>query len=190
MKAGASWLARHATALALIALTVLALALRLYRLTAQSLWTDEIFTALFSAPYKTLAEVSAAALSTPLPTPPLWFWLNHSFQELLGAHDAVVRLPSVLLGVLGVPAMFLTARTLFDRSSALIAAAMLALSPIHIFVSQEARYYAAIVFLSLLSLYFLHQGIHRPEKRWWVGFTIVTLLSTAVHKLRPSLSES
>jgi 4-amino-4-deoxy-L-arabinose transferase-like glycosyltransferase len=163
-------------------LAVLTVALRLYDLNANGLWVDEIFTALFAAPQKTLAEVAQGPLNTPLPTPPLWFWITHAFQALFGVQDFVVRLPAIIAGCLGVLAMYLAARALFNRTVGLVSALLLTVSPLHIYVSREARFYPAIVGLSLLSLYFLHRAIEgRGQIRWWLGFTIVTLLNLYTH---------
>ena len=172
---------RSHTLLFLILLLILAAGLRFYQLNVNGLWVDEIFTALIASPDKTLAEVISAALDTPLPTPPLWFIISHGFMKVLGVSDTVVRLPAVIAGVLGVWAIYLVGKTLFDQRVGWSAAVLLALSPMHLYISREARYYAPITLFSLLTIYFLHQGLTHRQKKWWVGFTLATLCNIYIH---------
>ena len=178
---GGRQLSLNWTTVALAILVTMAAALRLYKIDASGLWVDEIFTALFASPDKTFAEVAQGPLNSPLPTPPLWFWITHVFVLLFGTGDVVVRLPSVIAGALGVWAICKVGETLFDRSIGLVSALLLTVSPAHLYHSREARFYAAIVLFSLLTLYFLHRGINTGEKRWWAGFIIVTLLNICIH---------
>jgi mannosyltransferase len=167
--------------IALLLITALAAALRLYRLDAKGLWVDEIFTAVFASADNDLAAVARGPLSSPVPTPPLWFLITHVFVKALGSSDAVVRLPSVIAGVLGIWAVYKVGEALFDRTIGLISAFLLAVSPAHLHFSQEARFYAGIVLFSLLTVYFLHRGVNSGEKKWWIGFTIATLANICTH---------
>ena len=162
-------------------LVTLAAALRLYQLDASGLWVDEIFTALFASPDKNLAEVARGPLSSPVPTPPLWFFITHLFLKLFGVSDSLVRLPSVVVGVLGIIAVYKVGEALFDQNVGLTSAFLLTVSPLHMHFSREARFYAAIVFVSLLTVYFLHRSTSSNEKRWWIGFTLATLLNVYIH---------
>jgi len=165
----------------LVLITFLAAGLRFYHLGTKGLWVDEIFTATFASADNDWITVAQRALSTPIPTPPLWFWITHLFLKFLGSSDAVVRSPSAVAGVLGVLAIYKVGARLFDRTTGLLSAFLLAVSPVHVYFSREARFYAAVVLFSLLSLYFLHQGIHSGGKRWWVGFTAATLANLYIH---------
>jgi 4-amino-4-deoxy-L-arabinose transferase-like glycosyltransferase len=172
---------RQLAALLLLLITILATGLRFYHLGAKGLWVDEIFTATFASPDNDWMTVARRALSTPIPSPPLWFWITHLFLKVLGDGDVVVRLPSAVAGVLGVLAIYKVGAQLFGRTTGLLSALLLAVSPAHVYFSQEARFYAAIALFSLLSLYFLHQGIHSGGKRWWVGFIVTTLVNLYIH---------
>ncbi|MBN1317293.1 MAG: glycosyltransferase family 39 protein, partial [Anaerolineales bacterium] len=155
--------------------------LRFYQLTAKGLWADEIFTALFAGPDNDVATVIHNALSTPLPSPPLWFLITHLFVKVLGSNELVLRFPSVLAGTLCIPAIYMVGNELFNRRIALVGATLLAVSPIQIHFSQEARTYAAVVFLSLLGCLFFYRGLTRRQWRWWVGFSLVTLINLYLH---------
>lgn len=159
----------------------LALGLRLYRLDVKGLWVDEIFTAIFASAANDLGTIVSRSLATPLPTPPLWFLITHAFVRAFGDGEFAVRLPSVLAGVLGVVAIYRVGKLLFNRQVGLVAAFLLATSPFHLLVAREGRFYAAVVFLSLVTIYCLIQGMQSRQKRWWLGFVIATLLNMYIH---------
>lgn len=165
----------------LAAITALAALVRLYHLGAKGLWADEIFTAVFADPANSWGEVARRALGTPIPSPPLWFWITHAFLLLFGKGDAIVRLPSALAGILGVLAIYLVGRRLFDTPTGLIAALLLAVAPLHVYHSQEARFYAVVPLLSLVALYGLWEGLTQKQTHGWVLFTLVTLLGLYIH---------
>jgi tetratricopeptide (TPR) repeat protein len=160
---------------------VLALGLRLYRLEAKGLWVDEIFTVVFASAANDLGTIVSRALDTPLPSPPLWFLITHAFARTFGDSEFAIRLPSVLAGVLGVVAIYKVGKLLFNRQVGLVAAFFLATSPFHVLVAREGRFYAAVAFFSLVTLYCLIRGMQTRRKRWWLGFVLASLLNIYIH---------
>jgi uncharacterized membrane protein len=85
---------------------------------------------------------------------------NHVFHtilvsiayQLFGDSPAVVRLPSVMAGILTVPAIFLVAKNFYDRETGLVSAAIIASAPVMIDYSTNARGYSIIALLTLLLL--------------------------------------
>jgi 4-amino-4-deoxy-L-arabinose transferase-like glycosyltransferase len=134
----------------LIGLTVLGAFLRLFQLGTASLWLDEASTL-------NLARQSVTgiwgSLSAGEFNPPLFYWLEHAMLAF-GESEAVLRLLPAILGILTIPVFFLIGTELLDRNTGLLAAALLAFSPFHIFYSQEARAYAPMLFLLSLALLF------------------------------------
>jgi len=93
--------------------------------------------------------VSRTAADIP---PPLSYLLLHAWIQLFGDDEPVVRSLSVLFGVLAVPLIYGVAWQLLRRRLAgLLAALLLAVSPLHIWYGQETRMYALLTFLCLLS---------------------------------------
>lgn len=127
---------------AVAALTLLALGLRLGRLGAISLWYDEAFGLL-------IARMPWAAMNRALALdvhPPLWFWLLH----LWGTHPVIwARLLGVLLGTATVPLAWALMRRPLGEGTALTAALLLAVQPVHLYHSQELRMYALVGLLAL-----------------------------------------
>jgi 4-amino-4-deoxy-L-arabinose transferase-like glycosyltransferase len=95
---------------------------------------------------------------------------------VFGNHPWAIRLPALIAGILLVPATYLAARILYGRSSALLAAALVATSSTLIEYSTNARGYTgvALIFILLVAL-----GAHLQES-WspaeWAAFAILAAL--------------
>lgn len=157
--------------------------LRIYRLGDDDLWTDEIFTALFSRGDNSLVAVVTNPLSTPIPSLPLWFLVTHLFVVVLGESEFIVRLPAAIFGLLGIVVSYQAAKAMFGREVGLSTAFLLAISPFHIRHSQEARYYPAVLLFSILGLFFLHCAVVHGKRKWWIAFVLATLANLYTHNV-------
>jgi len=147
------------TVILLLVITLLALALRLYRLGAQSLWYDEgvsVYLARMSLPQLT-------AWTADDIQPPLYYYLLHFWLFLFGqsSSEFVVRFPSLFFGVLTVPLMYRVGRHLCGATAGLLAALLAAISPLYLWYSQETRMYTMLTFLCLLSSSLLLKALER-----------------------------
>lgn len=122
----------------LLAICALALAVRLYALDGESAWIDEIGT------YNASAQPTWGGfidyLRTHERTPPLYYLLLRGWLRW-GEGVEWGRLLSVFLGVAGVIALYTGAAVSLSARVALVAALCLALSPYHVFYSQQLRSY-------------------------------------------------
>lgn len=169
------------TAGVLLAVLLLALALRLWGLDAKGLWQDEIFTAAIASAENTLSEVISIPLhNTALPAPPLYFLVTHAFLHV-GDNDFLLRFPALTFGVLGVAATYAVGVRLFGRVEGVAGALLLAVAPLHLRYSQDARFYTLQVLLSLLSAYFLYRAVFSTERRWYAGFAVCSILNLYNH---------
>jgi mannosyltransferase len=129
-------------------IVLLALALRLYRLDAQSLWNDEgTSVALAQRNLATITRQAAADIH-----PPLYYYMLHAWIRLTGSSEFGVRLLSALCGALLAAGVFLFARRCVSTAAALLASLFTALSPFHVYYSQETRMYILAALLSMLSM--------------------------------------
>jgi mannosyltransferase len=128
----------------------LGLVLRFLALGAQSLWVDELLT-ISNAHIGEPGILSYIAHNLQGPAVSL---LAH-YWAVLGTSETALRLPFAVAGALTIPAIYLLARDLTDRWTSLHTAFLLALSPIHLWYSQEIRGYAFVVLFSVLSTHFL-----------------------------------
>jgi mannosyltransferase len=112
---------------------------------------------------------------------------NHLFYTLLeklavsafGEQEWVVRLPSVLIGALTIPVLYLLTRLIASRSIALATALLLSVSYQHIFFSQNARGYTAHLLFTLAATLFLLRGIKKDRIVHWIGYCLCMFLNMA-----------
>src|SRR5688572_7802788 len=130
---------------AAVALFGLALALRLIHLGTQSLWVDEMLTLIVATPKPgyPLGQLLVHNIHGPLHT------FVVAMLRLVSENDAWLRLPSALAGAGAVPLLYAWARRRFGHPTAVWAALLLAINPLHIHYSQEMRNYAFLVFFVL-----------------------------------------
>jgi 4-amino-4-deoxy-L-arabinose transferase-like glycosyltransferase len=89
--------------------------------------------------------------------PPLQPLLMAAWIRLFGDGEVAVRLPALLCGLGAVAATAVLGRALADRRTGLLAALLVALSPAHVWYSQEARVYSLGVLLVLLAAIAYHR---------------------------------
>jgi mannosyltransferase len=156
-------------ALAVGAVTLAALALRLAAFD-ESFFGDELFTHVIST-RPDLHAVLAGVRSDLEITPPLFFAVAWLFQKL-GDPFIWLRMPSLLAGVATVPLVYALGLLTVGRRAAVVAAALFALSPLAIFYSTEARAYALMTLLVVLSTIALLKAIETNDKRWWAALAV------------------
>ncbi|TKJ31132.1 MAG: hypothetical protein CEE40_02425 [Chloroflexi bacterium B3_Chlor] len=163
----------------MLPILTLAFLLRIAYLDAQSLWWDEAFSTTVSSMdlHSLLVTVLGDRVHPPLYYLVLRFWL------ILGQSEFVVRALSAFVGVLAVASMFPMADVVGKRRLGVISAFALAISPLHIWYSQEARMYSLIVLLVLLGNYFFARLLRRGNLANWLGYSISMLLAMHTHYL-------
>lgn len=162
---------RRARAVVAVLPTLLALALRLYDLAGKPLWLDEVIThnrALLPLPQL----VSDSLINKHFPS---YFLLVRAFDAPV-IDEWLLRLPSVVFGTLAVLLVALIATEVRSPRAGFVAGMLMALSPIDVQFSQEARSYTLVSFLILLALW----GLLRIAKRAPAGSTTSELL----HRIR------
>lgn len=158
-------------------LTLIALALR-WACVHQSLFGDELF--LYSDVHgHSLGEVFSAVHDTEK-TPPLYFILGWIFAR--GSDPTVlVRVPSLVAGAATVPLVFLLGRRTVGRAAGLVAAAWFALSPFQIFYGTEARGYALVTALVVLSTLALLAALDGRGVAAWALYALAAAAAIYTH---------
>ena len=118
---------------------MLALSLRLFHLSEQELWFDEVL----SIHRATVDERMLEVLRSD-DTPPFYYLLLRFWLSAGGTSEVFVRLPSAVVGTLCVLAVIWAGQQMFSPAAGLRAGAFVTVSPIHIYYSQEARTYALL----------------------------------------------
>ncbi len=149
-KSTRAWSVEASLSYILVAGIALGFLLRFVALGAHSLWVDELLTIKNAH----IGEPGVFSYITHNLQGPAVSLLTH-FWAGLGTSEAMLRLPFAVAGALTVPALYLLARDLTGSWTALHTTFLMALSPIHIWYSQEVRGYAFVVLFSVLATYAL-----------------------------------
>ena len=151
----------------------LALALRLWRITAQSFWFDEGWTSWaisrsWSAMFDLLARDNH---------PPLYFTLLRLWAAVFGSSDLALRGFSALADLGTVAILFALGRRFWNPVVGFLAALVAAVSPPLVMYAQEARMYASLACLVALATYSLGRLAEsdRPVQRRWLGLYLVSM---------------
>jgi mannosyltransferase len=164
----------------LAALTLLAAILRLTTLGEQSFWYDEAFT-----PVHVLHPSLTATLRSVVHTentPPLWYLIAWADSRVLGTGEYALRLPSALAGIATVPLAWAIGRELTARRATAIAmAAFVAVNPLLVWYSQEARAYALFVLFAALAMLCFLRALHRPTGGRMAAFALSGSLALLSH---------
>jgi len=108
----------------------------------------------------------------PVDKPPLFLYILALFFKLFGPSEVVARLPGVLASTASVALVYYLARRLYDRPTALAAAALMALSPFNILLAPTALTDPLLVALLLGALCLAVEGR-------WTGAGVVAGLAAA-----------
>lgn len=160
-------------------IVLLGFALRIYRLDQQSLWWDELYTVASSV--LSLPELFENLFDDRVHLP-LYFLLMQAWAEI-GREEFIVRYFSVLCGVLTLPLIYQTGRLLAGRQVGWLAAVLLAISPFHVWYSQEARMYTFLALNALAANYFLLRLLRQERRHYWVGYAVTLTLTLYSHYL-------
>jgi mannosyltransferase len=161
----------------IVGLMLLGLLLRACRLGAQSLWFDEAYTAAIAG--MPLREGLRALIADGVHPP--FFYLLESGMLTFGGNEIWLRLPSLLAGVAAIPLLYELGRKWVGPRAGLLASALIALSPYHIWYSQDARMYALLGTLSILSMVFYDRLLERPSPWGFAGFGLTNALAYLTH---------
>ncbi|HWE59011.1 MAG TPA: glycosyltransferase family 39 protein [Solirubrobacteraceae bacterium] len=164
---------------AVVALTVLAAALRLYGIGHQSLWFDEAYTVM-------LVKLPLARMLSTIPktesTPYVYYILAWVWTHIFGRGAADLRALSALFGTAVVPVAYLaTERLLENRRTALCVAALASVSPLLIWYSQEARAYELLVLTAACTLLAFAYARERPTRRRLAAWALASAIALVSH---------
>jgi len=144
----------------IIFVTILGALLRFYNIGLQPLWIDEAFSFRFSQ-FPLSQLWGAEAVNEP--NPPLYYTLLKIWIFLFGDSEIALRSLPAFFGVLTIPLLYFIGRTLGDHKLGIIAATLLAFSPINIQYSQETRAYTLLTVSVTLAILGLAKLSQNPE---------------------------
>jgi 4-amino-4-deoxy-L-arabinose transferase-like glycosyltransferase len=164
---------------ALALLTALGAALRFASIDVQSFHHDEVITVIRVIPGSFGDMLHAVKGSES--NPPLYYVLAWGWAKAFGSDEVGLRSLSALLGTATVPLAYCIGAELAQRRAGLIAAALVAASPMLIWYSQEARSYALLVFLCAASLLFFARALRTRSGRDLALWALASALALCSH---------
>jgi mannosyltransferase len=154
----------------LAAITLVAAGLRFYNLGEWGFWIDEVLTQGY-----VLRDQGSLWF-------PISFRMIYVSLMVLGISDWSVRLVPALIGIITIPALFFPMRKFFGPVVALLAVALLALSPWHLYWSQNARFYTALLLFYALGSFAFFQWLETDRLRY-LFLAGVMMLFAAMERL-------
>lgn len=157
-----------------VVLALLALVLRLLRLTEHSLWFDEAMSVHWAR--QDVGRILQVGLGLVEDKhPPGYYLLLHFWMRAFGDGEVALRTLGALLGALTVPPLVRLGESLWDRRTGLLAGLYVACSPILIWYSQEVRMFGLAATLAAAGVWCLVEGLRRGGWCWWFGYAALLL---------------
>jgi len=160
-------------------LTVLAAVLRFATLGVQAYHHDEIVTASRVLRGSFWHAMDAVGFSES--APPLYYALAWPWTQVTGTGEFGLRSLSAVAGIATVPVAYLLGRELRDRRAGIAAAALVAVNPMLLWYSQEARSYALLTLLCAVSLLYFVRALDNGRRRDFVLWGLASGLALATH---------
>lgn len=163
----------------LTGIVALAAVLRLAWLGKSGLWTDECTTAVWARlPVgELLAQVKADCQA------PLFYLVEKVVLALVGSGEWQARLLPAACGIVTVPLIYLAGRRLVSPRVGVLSAFLLAIHPLHVHYSREARNYSLLVLACVVVLLAAHHLHRNPGVRPAVIAALAFLVAAYTHGL-------
>jgi uncharacterized membrane protein len=156
----------------LAVITLLAAVLRFYKLGEWSFWYDEIFTL---RDVNNLFEISI--VNQQFSRALIYIAVN-----LLGTNEFNARLVPALVGTITIPILYFPTRKMFSPVVAILSAFFLAISPWHLYWSQNARFYTTLLLFYTLGLFLVYFAIEK-DKLWYLVVALILLGLAVLERL-------
>jgi 4-amino-4-deoxy-L-arabinose transferase-like glycosyltransferase len=172
----------------MVVILLLAFALRAVQLERQPLWWDEGNNVYFA--HQNLLELFDEARITNDADPPAHRLALGVWQTFVGSSAFAARLFSVFLGLTAVVLTWAMGCWLTGKRTALLASLLVALSPMQIHYTREAKGYPFALVCALLSTYAwgrrLGYSSYRTSLRgkptwWWITYVVSTAAAVGTH---------
>jgi uncharacterized membrane protein len=163
----------------LAVITLFAAALRFYRLGEWSFWIDEIFTINHAMSHFSSTDVILMNIPPARNWMPISVMLNAQVLKLGGINEWSARLTPAIIGILTIPILYFPTRKTFGPRIALISILLLAVSPWHLFWSQNARFYTSLMLFYTLALFAFHFGMEEDKPGFLFVFFVFVYLAAS-----------
>lgn len=143
---------------------LLAAAIRFHNLGEWSFWYDEIFT------LRDINDLKPSAILLERPS----LLLTAIPVNIFGASEWSARLVPALIGILTIVLLYFPIRSIFNPGVAMLSVLLLAVSPWHLYWSQNARFYTSMLLFYTLAMFAFYWGIEK-DRPWYLVLFMVFL---------------
>ena len=147
-------------------------------MTRWSVWFDEAFSA-----YLVRFNITEIAHFTSLDVhPPLYYWLLKGWTSIFGHSTLAIRSLSLVFALVGLVGLYVVVRYITKRSSyGLAAVTAVALTPVFVRFSHEARMYTLVFAVVVWATYVLLRAM-KTNRRWlWVLYGVLLAAGMFTH---------
>ena len=167
---------RHSQLLLIAGIILLAAALRFYGLDNWSLWIEEHHT----------IRHSLALDRSPVDIllgRPFFYFGTRQILDLLGLNEFAARIMPALIGIITIPTLYWLTKKVLGNRTAVIATALFAIAPWHLYWSQNARFYTLVLLLYLISLFSFYYWIEKDELKFFFIAVATLAFVSLVHQI-------
>jgi 4-amino-4-deoxy-L-arabinose transferase-like glycosyltransferase len=165
--------------LVLVAIVALGIVLRVWGLGSQSFWYDEWLTTRATA--GSFADALRHTTHREV-MPPTYFVIMWGWAKVFGNSEFALRSFSALAGIATIPVAYFISRELgCRRATARAASLLVAVSPMLVYYSQEARPYTLLSLVGALSVLMFARAYRRGSSRDYLGWGLACAAALAVH---------
>ena len=166
------------TFVVLTGVVLLGTILRFWGLGQQSFWNNEA--ASFHYAQGSVGDVVRHSLYEET-NPPGFHLLVRFWSRLFGPQEWILRLPSAIAGSLAIILVYFFARKFLSPMGAIIAATLFAVSPLHIWYSQECRTFACWLVFVLCAYLTFFSWLETKRAHWLALNVLFVLLAISFH---------
>ena len=164
---------RHPERCWLSLVLAVAFILRVVRLGAHSYWQDEVHNLIKMEHLQSVMRGEYVSNH-----PPLFAALGTVWRFLgLDMNEWTMRLLPLTIGVCGVAAFYVLGRALFGARTGLVAAFLLAISPFHIYHSQDLKVYILLPFTGIVMAYALYRATEGNKLGQWLVYAVTAAVA-------------
>ncbi|MCB0165105.1 MAG: glycosyltransferase family 39 protein, partial [Anaerolineae bacterium] len=127
-------------------------------------WWDEMFTlrdTAFPFTFRYLVDLN-----------PVSFILIHMVFNIFHVNEWNARVVPALIGIATIPFLYFPVRKIFGSATALVVSLSLAIAPWHIYWSQSARFYTALLLFYSLGMLYFYIGLEEDR----LGYLLMSLV--------------
>ncbi len=107
--------------------------------------------------------------------PPLYFSVLWAWVRVAGFGAFALRVPSIIVGVLLIPMVYLLGKEAYGRRTGTVAAVLVSVAPLLVWYSQEVRMYEQLMLLGVIALWAQLRVFHRGGAYAWDVYTLATI---------------